>query len=223
MSRRSARGCRCSHFASAFLSDEWRQNRGTGEKTFAIGNFEEGYVRQFPIMLVRQEGRDRGVRERDYRDAEVGSTSSGCSVGSSEHTRLPVRQNPWRGRERIDATHLNLGLVPPRTWTTGWWVRYGHVGRAALSTRRALSITIGRCAPSRIGSHPSGRRATSLHPAASSCRAFCETWKVDQWWRTRGDRALKTRLRQQSPSAASGIACGRSRPDIAFEVGCSAE
>jgi glycosyltransferase 2 family protein len=39
------------------ISDIWLQDHAGGEKGFSLGGFSEGYLREFPIALVRHEGR----------------------------------------------------------------------------------------------------------------------------------------------------------------------
>jgi phosphatidylglycerol lysyltransferase len=39
------------------VSDEWLANRHTREKGFSLGRFDNNYLRQFPMALIRREGR----------------------------------------------------------------------------------------------------------------------------------------------------------------------
>jgi phosphatidylglycerol lysyltransferase len=38
------------------ISDAWLSSKSTGEKRFSVGAFSPGYLRQFPVVLVRSEG-----------------------------------------------------------------------------------------------------------------------------------------------------------------------
>jgi phosphatidylglycerol lysyltransferase len=117
------------------LSDEWRQDRGSGEKSFAIGNFEETYVGQFPIMLVRQDGKVTGFANVITVGAEVSLDVVRISPTAPPSTLeyMFVRIQAWA--QRIDATHLNLGLVPTKDvddrlvgplWTRAGELLYPH-------------------------------------------------------------------------------------------------
>jgi phosphatidylglycerol lysyltransferase len=39
------------------LSDEWIEKRSAREKGFSLGRFDEGYLRRFPVAVIRREGR----------------------------------------------------------------------------------------------------------------------------------------------------------------------
>ena len=39
------------------ISDVWLEDKHSREKSFSLGHFEDGYLRQFPCALVRQHGR----------------------------------------------------------------------------------------------------------------------------------------------------------------------
>lgn len=39
------------------ISDGWLQEKNTREKGFSLGQFDEGYLRNFPVAVVRQQGK----------------------------------------------------------------------------------------------------------------------------------------------------------------------
>jgi phosphatidylglycerol lysyltransferase len=94
------------------LSDGWREERGSGEKAFAIGNFEENYIQQFPVVMIRHEGRVVAFGNLVTTQAAVAVDVLRLAPTAPPGTLdfLFVRLTAWA--ERNGYRHVNLGLTP---------------------------------------------------------------------------------------------------------------
>jgi phosphatidylglycerol lysyltransferase len=94
------------------LSDDWREIRGTGEKAFAMGNFEEDFIARFPLAIVRRGGRIIAFSTllTTHRELAIDLVriSPEAPAGTIEY--LFVRTSEWA--QRNGSKWLNLGLAP---------------------------------------------------------------------------------------------------------------
>ncbi len=98
----------------AEISDAWLERKHTREKSFSLGRFDPGYLANFPLALVRQEGRVVAF-------ANVWQAAAGTEISIDLMRHLPTAPNGvmdylfarlmlWGGEHGW--SHFNLGMVP---------------------------------------------------------------------------------------------------------------
>jgi phosphatidylglycerol lysyltransferase len=98
------------------VSDAWLEDKATAEKGFSVGQFTEGYVRQFPVAIVRTEG----------------SVSAFATLWvTTDHEEITVdlmRFGPDAPRAAMDYLFVELLL-----WAQAQGYRWLNIGMAPLS------------------------------------------------------------------------------------------
>ncbi len=109
------------------ISDDWLKAKSTGEKGFSIGTFDEAYIRQFPIALVRRGGSPVAfanlwtTRSREELSVDLMRFGPGAPRGVMDF--LFVELMLW-GRAQ-SYRWFNLGMAPlagldPRPFAPAW-------------------------------------------------------------------------------------------------------
>ena len=114
------------------ISDDWLERKGTAEKGFSLGYFNEAYLRRFPVALIERDGRIEAFANLWTGPGRVELSPDlvryRASAPPGVMDALFVRMMTW-GRDQ-GYQWFNLGMAPlsgiPHTAHGAAWNRLGH-------------------------------------------------------------------------------------------------